>query len=314
MKRKYIEMMGNNDNNDSSKDIEFIKHNKTFSKEDYERIRYVLKQYPKLEWVKKRDGPQQTVLYYYETWLAIELMNEVFGALNWSREILEKKTKTIKNDEDGKFSAICTCTVKITLIDGSYQVGTGEASIINKWENEVKSLIRLEKSAESDATKRAIRGFGRLLGGALYEERFRYTLDVYYMSKIESDKIENEKRSNDLKNAYNSKEPIKLKISNIVDFSYMYEKNETNYGGEIKPKQNIINKQILDKVQTNKISLNKTGKEEFKKMNQIVNNNESNKKQKMSREYKVGEIIKRNGKEYKVVNGKNGKKGIKEIK
>lgn len=132
--------------------------------------------------VKKRAGPNGRELCYLEGWHVIATANEIFGYDGWSRETLETAQVGDPGWRDdpktGKalLAVMIRARVRITLTgpdctrsvfrDGSaIAVGMG-ASLSDAYDNAIKS-------AETDATKRALVTFGNQFGLALYDKEKR---------------------------------------------------------------------------------------------------------------------------------------------
>jgi hypothetical protein len=107
-------------------------------------------------------------LSYIEGWHVIDEANRIFGFSAWDRETVEMKC-VLARDIRGQFTAVYLAKVRITVrAEGDVIVregqGTGEAQGTTPGEAHDKAL----KSAETDATKRALATFGRPFGLGLY--------------------------------------------------------------------------------------------------------------------------------------------------
>jgi Rad52/22 family double-strand break repair protein len=107
-------------------------------------------------------------LSYIEGWHAIAEANRIFGFDGWSRETLDCKC-VLARDIRGSFVAVYTAKVRIsvraqslTTIREGHGTGAGRGSS----PGEVHDIAL--KSAETDATKRALATFGKPFGLALY--------------------------------------------------------------------------------------------------------------------------------------------------
>ncbi|WVW83409.1 hypothetical protein I302_105428 [Kwoniella bestiolae CBS 10118] len=128
------------------------------------------------EYVTQRPGPGGgPKLSYIEGWKVINLANEVFGFNGWSSSIVSLKTDYIDEKEGGRVSVNVTAIIRITLLDGSYHedVGCGQGENIR---GKSAALDKAQKEAVTDATKRALRTFGNVLGNCLYDKE--YTKEV----------------------------------------------------------------------------------------------------------------------------------------
>jgi len=109
-------------------------------------------------------------LTYLEGWYAISEANRIFGFDGWSRETLESRC-VLTRENRGIFIAIYVARVRITVhADGASIVreahGTGEGRGPSPAEVHDIAL----KSAETDATKRALATFGKPFGLELYRK------------------------------------------------------------------------------------------------------------------------------------------------
>jgi recombination DNA repair RAD52 pathway protein len=107
-------------------------------------------------------------LNYIEGWYAVAQANRIFGLDGWDRETLEAKCIQAR-EARGTFTAIYSAKVRVTVRTGDAVVvregrGTGEAH--GSASGEVHDCAL--KTAETDATKRALATFGRAFGLALY--------------------------------------------------------------------------------------------------------------------------------------------------
>ncbi len=112
-------------------------------------------------------------LAYIEGFRAIELANAIFGFDGWSCEVKHMAEDFVTASQDGhKWSAGYSCTVRVTLRDGTFRedVGYGESQM-QPQQGAAREIAR--KSASTDALKRALRLFGRALGLCLYDSEFR---------------------------------------------------------------------------------------------------------------------------------------------
>ena len=107
-------------------------------------------------------------LSYIEGWHAIAEANRIFGFDGWNRETLESRC-VLARENRGTFNAIYVAKVRITVRSDKHIVvrdgyGTGEAHGATAGEAHDKAI----KTAETDATKRALATFGKPFGLALY--------------------------------------------------------------------------------------------------------------------------------------------------
>jgi DNA recombination protein Rad52 len=118
--------------------------------------------------VKSRQASGAT-LHYVEGWQAIAEANRIFGFDGWDRETLS--TNCVSNSKNrGDYLVAYTAKVRITVRAGKTIVvregsGSGEAKSFSAGQAHELAL----KSAETDATKRALASFGNPFGLALYD-------------------------------------------------------------------------------------------------------------------------------------------------
>ncbi|WWD15720.1 hypothetical protein CI109_100142 [Kwoniella shandongensis] len=124
------------------------------------------------EYVTTRPGPGGSAkLSYIEGWKVINLANEVFGFNGWSSSIVTLHTDYLEENAQGRVSCNITAVVRITLQDGAFHedVGCGQGENIR---GKGAALDKAKKEAVTDATKRALRTFGNVLGNCLYDKDY----------------------------------------------------------------------------------------------------------------------------------------------
>lgn len=107
-------------------------------------------------------------LSYIEGWYAIAEANRIFGFDGWSRETIETRC-IMARDNRGSFLAVYSAKVRITVLAGGATIvreGYGSGEGRGPSPAEVHDIAL--KSAETDATKRALATFGKPFGLALY--------------------------------------------------------------------------------------------------------------------------------------------------
>lgn len=115
---------------------------------------------------RKANG---TDLHYVEGWHVISEANRIFGYDAWDRRTVA--TKCVSSSDNGQHHfAAYTAKVRITVRAGDITIvregsGTGEGSGATPGQAHEIAL----KSAETDATKRALATFGNPFGLALYD-------------------------------------------------------------------------------------------------------------------------------------------------
>lgn len=107
-------------------------------------------------------------LSYIEGWYVVAEANRIFGFDGWNRETLETRCLFARENR-GVYSAAYIARVRITVRAGDSVVvreGHGTAEARGSLAGEAHDLAL--KSAETDATKRALATFGKAFGLALY--------------------------------------------------------------------------------------------------------------------------------------------------
>lgn len=107
-------------------------------------------------------------LSYIEGWHAIAEANRIFGFDAWNRETVESKC-VLSREIRGSFYVVYVAKVRITVTAENQSIiregfGAGEAQCSTLGEAHDKAI----KTAETDATKRALATFGKPFGLALY--------------------------------------------------------------------------------------------------------------------------------------------------
>ena len=108
-------------------------------------------------------------LHYIEGWHVVAEANRIFGFEGWDRET--QSTACVSNTKErGDYVVAYTAKVRVTVRAGDTLViregsGTGEAKALSPGQAHELAL----KSAETDATKRALASFGNVFGLALYD-------------------------------------------------------------------------------------------------------------------------------------------------
>lgn len=114
---------------------------------------------------KLNDGRE---LPYIEGWYAISEANRIFGFDAWSRETVDVKCLQAR-EVRGSFQVLYLAKIRVAVRAGEHETvregyGTGAAASDSLGDAHEKAL----KSAETDATKRALATFGRPFGLALH--------------------------------------------------------------------------------------------------------------------------------------------------
>ncbi|PWN88094.1 hypothetical protein FA10DRAFT_233011 [Acaromyces ingoldii] len=126
------------------------------------------------EYISTRSGPSGGgKLFYLEGWKVIDLANEVFGFNGWCSSVMKLDIDFVSMDElpNNRFNVGVTSVVRITLRDGTFHEDVGYGSSENS-PKKSQALEKAKKEAVTDALKRAMRTFGRLLGNCVYDKKF----------------------------------------------------------------------------------------------------------------------------------------------
>jgi DNA repair and recombination protein RAD52 len=124
--------------------------------------------------VSERDGGGGRKLSYLEGWYVIDRLNQVFGPLNWSKEILDVR-QVVNTTSRGEFPAYLVkvrLTVSATIghvVKEAYGYGADKSS-----QNAHELAI---KEAVTDALKVAAKDLGMSLGLALYDKTQEFVDD-----------------------------------------------------------------------------------------------------------------------------------------
>jgi DNA recombination protein Rad52 len=109
-------------------------------------------------------------LSYIEGWYAISQANRIFGFDGWNRETVESRC-VLARENRGNFLAIYTAKVRITVeADGTKIIREGHGSGEGRANSPGEVHDIALKSAETDATKRALATFGKPFGLELYRK------------------------------------------------------------------------------------------------------------------------------------------------
>lgn len=115
--------------------------------------------------IREVNGRQ---MRYIEGWHAIAEANRIFGFDAWSRETIESRC-ALSRENKGAFHIVYIARVRITVRTPDSTIvregyGTGEAQASSAGEAHDRAI----KTAETDATKRALATFGKPFGLSLY--------------------------------------------------------------------------------------------------------------------------------------------------
>jgi DNA recombination protein Rad52 len=140
-----------------------------FSKEEELRMGAQLMEDTTARDVRTRPGPGGKKLTYMPGWQSVDLANKIFGFNGWSSQVISMRINFCRETAAKRWNVCISCTVRVTLKDGSFQEDRGNGSADN-YKTESEALMLAEKEAVTDARKRALKNFGRRLGLSLYSD------------------------------------------------------------------------------------------------------------------------------------------------
>lgn len=117
----------------------------------------------------QRPGPGGSRLTYIEGWKVIHDANQIFGFNGWSSSISALDIRFV-DSVNGRHSACVCATVRVTLRDGASHEDRG-GGIAENMRSKGEAILKAEKEAVTDATKRALKNFGLRLGLSLYDRQ-----------------------------------------------------------------------------------------------------------------------------------------------
>ena len=128
---------------------------------------------------------------YIPSWYAIALANRAFGEQSWDRRTVGIDHRLDYENDKGTMVATATATVEVTvrfIQDGEIQSitrqGTGQGQGFG--DERVGDAF---KTAESDATKRALMTFGDLFGLSLYRGEGDLQLNIPWFTSEEKSEL-----------------------------------------------------------------------------------------------------------------------------
>ncbi|KAL7340782.1 recombination protein Rad52 [Rhodotorula toruloides] len=138
------------------------------------------------EHITNRPGGGGTKLSYLEGWRAINIANEVFGYNGWFTDIKYLEADFIDyNPETARYNMGVTAIVRVRLQDGASHEDVGYGKLENA-KSKADGLDKCKKEAVTDALKRALRHFGKLLGNCLYDKSYLQTMANMKAPKVSS--------------------------------------------------------------------------------------------------------------------------------
>ncbi|PWN26927.1 rad52-like protein, partial [Jaminaea rosea] len=130
------------------------------------------------EYISDRQGGGGSRMKYIEGWKAIDLANDVFGFNGWSTSIRKIETPICREKAQGRWDIGVYVVMRVTLRDGTFHEDVGWGQMENSPSLGL-GLEKAKKEAVTDALKRSLRTFGRLLGNCLYDKKW-----VDWVSKV----------------------------------------------------------------------------------------------------------------------------------
>ena len=124
------------------------------------------------EYISARPGASGQKVHYLAGEKVINLANEVFGFNGWSSSIQNIQIDFVdEHAQTGKISMGLSVIVRVTLKDGSYHEDIGYGHIEN-CKGKAAAFAKAKKEGTTDALKRALRTFGKVLGNCVYDKEF----------------------------------------------------------------------------------------------------------------------------------------------
>lgn len=117
-----------------------------------------------------RPGPGGARLTYIEGWKVIQQANLIFGFNGWSSKVLSIDLRYLEETAAKRYNCCVCATVRITLRDGAMREDRG-GGVCEGMRSKGDALLKAEKEAVTDATKRALKNFGLRLGLSLYDRQ-----------------------------------------------------------------------------------------------------------------------------------------------
>lgn len=134
------------------------------AREEREQRAKLLCQPPRPDMISSRQGNAGQTYSYLSVDAMMAIANSVWGPEGYTKEVIESKVRSAEPLNGGRdFQVITTCTVRITVLaSGAFRDGSGCGSNTSQYRDQAWS--NSIKTAESDATKRALSQFGEYLG------------------------------------------------------------------------------------------------------------------------------------------------------
>ncbi|RKP35512.1 hypothetical protein BJ085DRAFT_22655 [Dimargaris cristalligena] len=153
-----------------------------FSEAEKHGIQNALSHYLPNELLCTRAAFGGSRLTYVEGWRVISIANQIFGFNGWSSTIKDTNVDFVMSP-DNRYSLGLSCTVRVTLKDGSCHEDVGYGSIDNA-KTKAQAFEKAKKEAVTDGLKRALRMFGNALGNCLYDKEYLKQLGRFSVQKV----------------------------------------------------------------------------------------------------------------------------------
>lgn len=124
------------------------------------------------EFISSRPGAGGQKVYYLGAEKVINLANEVFGFNGWNSSIQNIQIDFVdEHPQTGKVTLGLSVIVRVTLKDGTYHEDVGYGHVENA-KGKAAAFEKAKKQGTSDALKRTLRNFGRVLGNCVYDKDY----------------------------------------------------------------------------------------------------------------------------------------------
>ena len=142
-----------------------------YSRDEFERIAARLKLPVPMSETASRPGPAGSRVHYIEGWKVINEANHLFGFNGWSLRVLSTEVRSVEEVGMGRCTASVSVHARVTLRDGTVREDRG-GGVCEHARSKGEAIIKAEKEAVTDATKRALKNFGNRLGLCLYNRAY----------------------------------------------------------------------------------------------------------------------------------------------
>ena len=147
-----------------------------FSDAEKERVAIALKRQIPADKISKRPGRGVGGgVHYIEHATAVNEANHIFGFSGWSSEVV-KLNREFFVSKDNRTSVGYSCILRVSLPNGQSHTDVGFGCSMNQ-PSPGDAISNAQKSAVSDARKRALRVYGEALGGSVYDKSYLEQVD-----------------------------------------------------------------------------------------------------------------------------------------